>query len=552
MAIASRWLGARFNRTGFTMFEHDVYALSGDGCLMEGISAEAASLAGHLRLANLCWIYDSNRITIEGDTGLAFTEDVGTRFAAYGWHVVHVPDANDLDEVERALGRFRASDRPTLIIVESHIGFGSPNRQDTSAVHGEPLGDDEVRLTKQAYGWPADARFHVPDGVRAHFDAGIGRRGRESREAWDARFTRYQTAHPDAARELLQMLDGDLPDGWDDGLPVFPSDAKGLAGRDASAQVLNAIAGRVPWLVGGAADLAPSTKTRLTGTAGDFQAGQPDGRNLHFGVREHAMAAILNGLALSHLRPFGAGFLIFSDYARGAIRLSALMELPVVHIFTHDSIGVGEDGPTHQPIEQLASLRALPHLVVLRPADANEVVEAWRVIMASHRHPVALVLSRQALPTLDRTALAPAAGLACGAYVLADARAGDPDVILIASGSEVALCLAAREALAAEGIAARVVSMPSWELFERQPRRYREAVLPPSVTARVAVEQGSPLGWAQYTGLAGTVIGMTAFGLSAPYSVLQQEFGFTAARVVAAARAQAAQARRTPALEGVR
>jgi len=558
MAIASRWLGARYNRPGFTMFEHDVYALSGDGCLMEGLSAEAASLAGHLRLSNLCWIYDSNRITIEGETSLAFTEDVGTRFAAYNWHVVHVPDANDLDEVERALTRFRASDRPTLIIVESHIGFGSPNRQGTSAAHGEPLGDEEVRLTKRAYGWPEDATFHVPEGVREHFDAGVGRRGREAREAWEARFDRYASAHPDAARELLQLLDGELPEEWDEALPVFPADAKGLAGRDASGQVLNAIASRVPWLIGGAADLAPSTKTRLTGAAGDFEADRVDGRNLHFGVREHAMAAILNGLALSHLRPFGAGFLIFSDYARGAIRLSALMELPVVHIFTHDSIGVGEDGPTHQPIEQLASLRALPNLVVLRPADANEVVEAWRVIMASHRHPVALVLSRQALPTFDRSMLAPASGVACGAYVLADARHGKPDVILLASGSEVALCLEAREVLAAEGIAARVVSMPSWELFERQPQCYRDAVLPPAVTARVGVEQGSPLGWAQYTGSAGAVIGMTTFGMSAPYPVLQQEFGFTASRVAAVARAQVAQARRhvegglqTALLEGV-
>jgi transketolase len=557
MAIASRWLGARYNRPGFTMFEHDVYALAGDGCLMEGLASEAASLAGHLRLGNLCWIYDSNRITIEGQTDLAFTEDVGTRFAAYGWRVAYVADANDLDEIERAFGEVRGSDRPTLIVVSSHIGFGSPNRQDTSAAHGEPLGDEEVRLTKRAYGWPEDARFLVPDGVREHFDAGIGRRGREAREAWEARLDRYARAYPDAARELRQLLDGDLPEHWDDALPVFPADPKGPAGRDASGQVLNAIASRVPWLVGGAADLAPSTKTRLTGAAGDFQADQPEGRNLHFGVREHAMAAILNGLALSHLRPFGAGFLVFSDYARGAIRLSALMELPVVHVFTHDSIGVGEDGPTHQPVEQLASLRALPNLVVLRPADANEVVEAWRVIMASHSHPVALVLSRQALPTVDRGVLAPASGVACGAYVLVDAPM--PDVILIGSGSEVALCLAARERLAAEGIAARVVSMPSWELFERQPQSYRDMVLPPDITARVAVEQGSPLGWAKYTGSTGAVVAMTTFGLSAPYPDLQQAFGFTPARVAAVARAQVAQARRnvegalqTALLEGVR
>jgi transketolase len=540
MAIASRWLGARYNRPGLPLFEHDVYALCGDGCLMEGVSAEAASLAGHLCLANLCWIYDSNRITIEGQTDLAFTEDVGTRFAAYGWHVRYVSDANDLEDIDRALAEFRASDRPTLIVVRSHIGYGAPNRQDTSAVHGEPLGDEEVRLTKRAYGWPEDVAFHVPAVVREHFDAGIGQRGRDEREAWDARFARYAVLYPDAARELLQLLDGDLPEGWDEALPVFPADATGLAGRDASGRVLNAIASRVPWIVGGAADLAPSTKTRLTGAAGDFQAGEWHGRNLHFGVREHAMAAVLNGLALSHLRPFGAGFLIFSDYAKAAIRLSALMELPVVHVFTHDSIGVGEDGPTHQPIEQLASLRALPNLVVLRPADANEVVEAWRVIMGSRHHPVALVLSRQTLPTLDRAALAPASGVARGAYVLADAGDGAPDVILIASGSEVSLCLAAREALAAEGVEARVVSMPSWELFDQQPQSYRDHVLPPAVTARVAIEQGSPLGWAQYTGSHGVVIGMTTFGMSAPYSVLQQEFGFTPARVAAAARAQVA------------
>jgi transketolase len=545
MAIASRWLAARYNRPGFDLFDHDVYALCGDGCLMEGVSAEAASLAGHLGLSNLCWIYDSNRITIEGETDLAFTEDVGTRFAAYGWHVVYVTDANDLDQVEHALASFCMTiDRPTLIVVDSHIGFGSPNRQDTSAAHGEALGADEVRLTKRAYGWPEDKPFHVPAGVREHFDAGIGHRGRTLRAEWNALVARYREHYPQAAAELQQMLDGELPADWAGGLPVFPADAKGVSGRDASGRVLNAISSRVPWVIGGAADLAPSTKTRLTGDAGDLRAAEPSGRNLHFGVREHAMGAVLNGLALSHLRPFGAGFLIFSDYARGAIRLSALMELPVVHIFTHDSIGVGEDGPTHQPIEQLVSLRAVPNLLVLRPADANEVVEAWRLIMRSHRHPVALVLTRQAVPTLDRTCVAPADGLAKGAYVLADPPVGTPDVLLMASGSEVSLCLSAVEPLAAEGIRARVVSMPSWELFEQQPVSYRDAVLPPSITARVAVEQASMLGWDRYAGADGATLGMTTFGMSAPFPVLQQEFGFTTARIVALARGQVAKAAR--------
>lgn len=544
MAIASRWLGARYNRPGHTLFDYDVYALCGDGCLMEGVSSEAASLAGHLKLANLCWIYDSNRITIEGSTDLAFTEDVAARFVACGWRVLRVADANDLGAIGRALDTFKVTaDRPTLIIVDSHIGYGAPHRQDTSAAHGEPLGDDEVRLTKRAYGWPEDARFLVPDGVREHFAAGVVRRGARAHRDWREALADYAAVYPAQAAEIDQMQRRDLPADWDRALPVFPADAKGVAGRDASAAVLNAIGARVPWVVGGSADLAPSTKARLTAPdAGEFQAASPDGRNLHFGVREHAMGSILNGLALSKLRPFGAGFLIFSDYARGAIRLSALMELPVVHVFTHDSIGVGEDGPTHQPIEQLASLRAIPHLLVLRPADANETVEAWRVAMTRSHQPVALVLSRQALPTLDRTRYAPASGVACGAYVLADAPGGRPDVILMASGSEVSLCLSAVAPLAADGIRARVVSMPSWELFEQQGAAYRDMVLPPDVTARVAVEQASTLGWMRYTGQHGAVLGMTTFGLSAPLAALQEEFGFTTARVVELARAQVARA----------
>jgi transketolase len=540
MAIGAGWLAARYNRPEFPLFDYDVYALCGDGCMMEGVSSEAASLAGHLRLSNLCWIYDNNRITIEGPTSLAFTEDVAGRFVAYGWNVRRIHDANDLDAIERGFAGFRATtDRPTLIIVDSHIGYGSPNRQDTSAAHGEPLGDEEVRLTKRAYGWPEDAKFLVPDGVYEHFANGVGARGRALREQWESRFEKYRERYPDDADEIERILRRDVPAAWDLDLPVFPPDAKGVAGRDASAKVMNVVAKNVPWLIGGAADLAPSTKTRLTFEgAGDLEAGESSGRNLHFGVREHAMASILNGLALTKLRAFGAGFLIFSDYARGGIRLSALMELPVIHIFTHDSIGVGEDGPTHQPIEHLISLRAMPHLIVLRPGDANEVVEAWRVIIGIRRQPVALILTRQPLPTLDRTRFASAAGVAKGAYVLAEPPDGQPDVVLMASGSEVSLCVSAIEPLAAEGIRARVVSMPSWELFEQQTQAYRDSVLPPAVTARVAVEQASTLGWARYAGERGAVLGMTTFGMSAPLAVLQQEFGFTTERVVATARAQ--------------
>jgi len=545
MAIGGRWLAARYNRPGVELFDYDVYALAGDGCMMEGVSSEAASLAGHLRLSNLCWIYDNNRITIEGSTGLAFSEDVATRFVAYGWNVTRVGDANDLEMLDRAFETFRYThDRPTLVIVDSHIGYGAPTKQDTSAAHGEPLGEDEIRKTKRVYGWPEEAKFLVPDEVRQHFREGIGARGRAAREAWTAAFESYRGQHPELAEQIERIQARRLPDGWDAGLPVFPADPKGVAGRESSAAVLNAVAARVPWFIGGSADLTPSTKTRLTFEgAGDLTAATPGGRNIHFGVREHAMAAILNGLSLTKLRPYGSGFLIFSDYARPAIRLSALMELPVIHIFTHDSIGVGEDGPTHQPVEQLAALRAVPGLITLRPADANEVVEAWRAIMALRHQPAALILSRQALPTLDRGKYAPASGLARGGYVLADAADGTPDVLLIATGSEVALAVAGYEQLSAEGIRARVVSMPSWEIFEQQSAEYRASVLPPDVAARVSVEQASVLGWERYVGLNGHAIGMRTFGSSAPLKDLQKKFGFTPGDTVAAAKAQLARAR---------
>ena len=538
MAIASNWMAAYFNRPGFEMFDYDVYALCGDGCMMEGVSSEAASLAGHLALSNLCWIYDNNRITIEGHTELAFSEDVASRFISYGWNVTRVGDANDLERLQRAFASFKnTTDRPTLIIVDSHIAYGSPNKQDTSAAHGEPLGEEEVRLTKRSYGWPENEKFLVPEGVREHFDEGVGARGRTSRAEWTERFGGYRAAYPDLAEQLFLMQHRELPKGWDEGLPLFPPDEKGMAGRDASNKVLNTIAQGVPWLIGGAADLAPSTKTRLTlADAGDLNAGHHGARNLHFGVREHAMGAIVNGLSLSKIRPYGSTFLIFSDYMRPAIRLSALMEIPALYIFTHDSIGVGEDGPTHQPIEQLASLRAIPGLITLRPADANEVVEAWRVIMQLRHEPVALVLTRQPLPTLDRSRVAPASGVARGAYVLADSPGGPPQVLLLATGSEVSLCLGAMAELARDGIRARVVSMPSWEIFEKQPQEYREEVLPPNVAARVSVEQAGTLGWSRYVGPSGVCLGMKTFGASAPLQQLQQKFGFTAEGVAAAAR----------------
>ncbi len=519
MAIASQWLAARYNVGDFTMFDFDVYALAGDGCMMEGISSEAASLAGHLQLSNLCWIYDSNRVTIEGHTDIAFTEDVAARFLGYGWNVTTVADVNDMDAVARALHSFRAEhERPTLMLVHSHIGYGSPV-EDSPKAHGEPLGADGVRAAKRFLGLPDDIDFYVPDGVYDHFAAGIGKRGR----------------------------DRTLPDGWEAALPEFPPDPKGLATRDSSGQVLNAVAQRVPWVLGGSADLTPSTKTRLTfAGAGDFQPDDRHGRNLHFGIREHAAAAISSGLALTKVRPYWSTFLTFSDYARGAIRLSALMEIPVLHIFTHDSIGVGEDGPTHQPVEQLASLRAMPGLLVFRPADANEVAETWRAVAALRHEPAALVLTRQALPTLDRSGLAPASGVARGGYILAEAGGGQPDVILLATGSEVHLALEARADLEAGGIHARVVSMPCWELFDRQPQEYRDQVLPRAVRARVAVEQASTLGWDRYVGDGGAVIGMHTFGASAPLKQLLTKFGFTPERVAQVARERVAAARDDP------
>jgi transketolase len=537
MAIAARWMESYFNRPDLELFNYNVFAVCGDGDMMEGVSSEAASLAGHLHLSNLCWIYDNNHITIEGNTALAFTEDIATRFLGYGWNVLRVGDANDLSMLGRALQVFlNTHDRPTFIIVDSHIAYGAPHKQDTHGAHGEPLGEEEIRLTKRNYGWPEDAKFLVPDGVREHFRDGIGKRGRELREAWMQKFEQYKAQHPDLADQLYRMQHRELPDGWDKGLAAFPADAKGLATRDSSGKVLNIIAQNVPWLIGGAADLAPSTKTRLTfAGAGDFEAGQYVGRNFHFGIREHAMASILNGMTLSKIRAYGSSFLIFSDYARPGIRLSALMEIPVIYIFTHDSIGVGEDGPTHQPIEQLASLRAIPGLLTIRPCDANEVVEAWRYIMQLRHEPALLVLTRQALPTLDRTKYAPASGLTKGGYILADAPNGKPDVILIATGSEVSLVVEAHEKLTAEGIASRLVSMPSCEIFEHQDEAYRSSVLPPDVTARVAVEQASNFGWDRYVGPKGSIIGMKTFGASAPLKELQKRFGFTPSQVVATA-----------------
>jgi transketolase len=542
MAIAQRWMADYFNRPDFEMFNYNVYSLCGDGCLMEGVSSEAASLAGHLKLSNLCWIYDNNNITIEGHTDLAFTEDVATRFIAYGWNVTRVGDANDLDMLDRAFGTFlKESDRPTLIIVDSHIAYGAPNKQDTHAAHGEPLGEEEIRLTKRNYGWAEDARFLVPDDVPTHFQQGIGKRGKDLRTAWMSRFADYQSKYPELAAHLYQMQHRQLPDGWDRKLPVFPPDATGLAGRETSGIVLNVLAAAIPWLIGGSADLAPSTKTRLTFEgAGDFTSSNASGRNFHFGVREHAMGAIMNGLSLSKVRPYGSGFLIFSDYARPAIRLSALMEIPVVHIFTHDSIGVGEDGPTHQPIEQIPSLRAIPGVIVLRPGDANEIVEAWKVIMQLRHEPVILILSRQAMATLDRMKYASASGVAKGAYVLADPPDGRPEVLLFGTGSEVPLCVQAHEQLAVEGIKSRVVSMPSWELFEQQSEDYQRLVIPPDVTARVSVELASVFGWGHYVGTQGQSIGMKSFGASAPIKELVKKFGFTIEHVVAAAKAQIA------------
>jgi transketolase len=535
MAIAGRWLAAHFNREDGVLFDYDVYALCSDGDMMEGVASEAASLAGHLGLANLCWVYDNNGITIEGGTALAFSESVPERFRAYGWRVLHVADANDLDAVAQAFETFGGTkDAPTLIVVDSVIGWGSPVAG-TAKAHSDPLGAEGVRETKRAYGWPEDSRFLVPPGVADHFRAELARRSTPLCKAWDRMLNRYRADHPDLARQLDDMLRHRLPSGWDAEIPDFAADATGIASRDAGGKVLNAIAPKLPGVVGGAADLAPSTKTKLISGEGDLEADNEAGRNMHFGIREHAMGAIANGMAVSYLRPFTATFLVFSDYMRPPIRLAAIMQVPTIFVFSHDSIGVGEDGPTHQPIEHLAALRAIPGLNVIRPADANEAAEAWRVAIAA-KLPSCIILSRQKLPTIDRARYAPAAGLARGAYVLADSIGGDPQLLLLASGSEVSLALEAHERLAAEGVRSRVVSMPCWGLFEQQPRSYRESVLPPSVSVRVAVEQASSLGWDRYVGPSGQTLAMSSFGASAPFAKLQQKYGFTVANLLKVAR----------------
>jgi transketolase len=538
MAIAGKWQGARYNRPGFDLFDFDVYAVAGDGCLMEGVSGEAASIAGHLKLDNLCWVYDNNHITIDGHTEIAYEDDVAARFMGYGWNVARVGDANDTDLIATAFEEFREeAGRPTLVVVDSHIGYGSPHKVDTPAAHGEPLGEEEVRETKRAYGWPEDAQFLVPDGVREHFAAGIGERGGGLRAGWQRLLDEYSEKHPDLALEIELQQKRALPAGWDSAIPAFDAGEKGIATRKASQQVENAIGERLPWLLAGSADLTDSTSVRLTfDGAADLEPGSYDGRQLHYGIREHEAAAISSGLSLSKLRPLWSTYLTFSDYARPAIRLSALMELPVIHVFTHDSIGLGEDGPTHQPVEQLASLRAIPGLDVIRPADANEVAEAWRVALDRSHQPVALVLTRQSVPVLDRSRYAPAAGLRRGGYVLADAEGGDPEVILVATGSEVALALAAYEELQEESVRARVVSLPCWEIFDRQDQAYRDEVLPPSVTARVSLEEASTLGWDRYVGSGGAKIGMHTFGTSAPLKDVQTKFGFTPDRVAEAAK----------------
>ncbi|UYW25845.1 transketolase [Methylorubrum extorquens] len=541
MAMGGRFKGERLNRPDLPLFDYNVYAICSDGDLMEGVSQEAASIAGHLRLSNLCWIYDNNTITIEGHTELAFSEEVAARFLAYGWQVLRVADANDTHAIASALETFlQSSDRPTLIIVNSIIGYGAPTKQNTSKAHSDALGPDEVKGAKRAYGWPEESEFLVPDGVYDTFADGIGKRGAALYSQWQGFFEAAKAADAEHAEELSAFLEGRLPEGWDRDIPVFEADAKGLATRESSGKVLNAIAQHVPFLLGGSADLAPSNKSNLTFEgAGSLTPFEPGGRNIHFGVREHAMGSIVNGLGLVGLRAYGATFLVFADYMRPPIRLASLMELPIFHIFTHDSIGVGEDGPTHQPVEQILSLRCIPGLLTLRPADANEVAEAYRVIFSLKNQPAVLALSRQPLPTFDRSKYAPASGTAKGAYVLADSE-GTPDVILIGTGSEVQLCVGAYETLKGEGVKARVVSMPSWELFERQDEAYRNSVLPPEVLARVAVEQGSVIGWDRYAGSSGSIVGMHTFGASAPIKDLLGKFGFTAEKVIEAARAQAA------------
>ena len=553
MAIGEKWLASRYNRPSCAIFDYNIYAVCGDGCMMEGVGSEAASLAGHLALDNLCWIYDNNHITIEGSTRITFTEDIAARFLGYGWNVLRVGDANDIALIEQALDIFRKTkERPTFIILDSHIGYGSPHRQDTAAAHGEPLGEEEIRLTKRHYGWPENAKFLVPETVREHFATGIGARGERAHSRWTELFAAYHSKYPDLANEIDLMQRRELPAGWDSELPVFPPDPKGVAGRDASGKVLNVLAQNIPWLLGGSADLGPSNKTILTfDGAGDFELGTPGGRNLHFGIREHAMAAVVNGLSLSKLRAFGATFFIFSDYAKPAIRLSALMELPTIFVFTHDAMGDGEDGPTHQPVEQLASFRAEPGLVVLRPGDANEVVEAYRYIMQLQHGPAVLALSRQPLPTLDRTKYAPASGVLRGAYVLGDPPKGKPEVILIGSGSELSLCVNAHEELLAEGVRSRVVSMPSWEVFEHQTQAYQDSILLPDVTVRVAVEQASTFGWERYVGKSGRIIGMKTFGASAPLKELQRKFGFEPERVTEIAKELVGKARKAVASSGL-
>ncbi len=544
MAMAAKWLEARYNRPGFEIFNYNVYTFCSDGDLMEGIGSEAASLAGHLKLPNLCWIYDANQITLDGPADWSFSEDVAMRFRAYGWNVTHVGDANDLDALSNAFNQFLATkDRPTLVIVNSHIGYGSPHKQDTNAAHGEALGEDEVRLVKKFYGWPEDAHFLVPDGVLEHFQDGIGKRGRELSSKWNDLFGKYGEQFPDLADHINRMQRRELPDGWDKNLPSFPPDAKGVATRESSGKVLNAIAKNVPWLIGGSADLATSNKTTLTfeGAGDFFKAGNYGGRNFHFGVREHAMAGAITGMSMSKLRPFGGTFFNFTDYMRPSMRLAAITEIPTIYILTHDSIGLGEDGPTHQPVEQLASLRAMPHMIVMRPGDANEVVEAWKTIMPFKHSPVALVLTRQALPTIDRSKYAPASGVAKGGYVLADPQGGQPEVILIGTGSELPLCVSAYEKLTAEGIRARVVSMPSTDIFDMQDDSYKKSVLPPEVKARVSVEAGSAFGWERYVGSQGAIIGMTTFGGSAPIKDLMKKFGFTTDHVIQAAKQLLAQ-----------